>query len=341
VQLILVSRVVHKKMQSAKKISLLESAGKRREVPLVLPVFPYPFPSDNLLALTTLLKERIQLATEAKTLVKNERPEEDAEDLPKADKTKYAVELKEVTVRFRSYKERPTSLKESVLKLLKNGKVKHFTTFNALSDVNLKIRKGTIFGIIGSNGAGKSTLLKTISGVLRPAKGSVVVRGKIDSLIQLGAGFDPELNAIENIYLYSSLHGKSSREIESRVDKILEFAELKEFSLTPIKYYSSGMYARLGFSCAIDMDPEVLLVDEVLAVGDERFRNKCKKVFNEFLTSGRTIIMVSHSIPALGKMADSIAVLSKGKIIFQGDPQEAIEIYRAQNYETALDGKRL
>jgi len=281
------------------------------------------------------------LATEAKTLDKSDSNREKSKVEPQTTAEKYAVELKGVTVRFRSYKERPTSLKESILKLLKGGKIKHFTTFNALSDVDLKIKRGTIFGIIGSNGAGKSTLLKTMSGVLRPAKGSVVVRGKIDSLIQLGAGFDPELNAVENIYLYSSLHGKSSREIESRVDKILEFAELEEFSLTPIKYYSSGMYARLGFSCAIDMDPEVLLVDEVLAVGDERFKKKCQKVFDEFLQSNRTIIMVSHSIAALGKMADSIAVLSKGRIIFQGDPEEAIELYRAQNYETALDGKRL
>src|SRR5690606_3035619 len=183
--------------------------------------------------------------------------------------------------------------------------------------------KGTILGIIGGNGAGKSTLLKAISGVLRPSKGEVIVNGSLDSLISLGAGFDHELNAIENIYLYGSLHQMPRDEIKRRIPKILEFAELEEFAYTPIKYYSSGMFARLGFSCAIDTDPDVLLVDEVLAVGDERFNEKSRKRMEELLQSGKTIIMVSHGINQLVKIAHEIALLSKGRLIYHGDPKEA------------------
>ncbi len=255
--------------------------------------------------------------------------------------TEYAVEVENVTVSFRAYKERPTSLKESILKFIREGRYKYYSTFNALENVSFKVPRGQIVGIIGSNGAGKSTLLRTISGTLPPGSGKVTVHGELDSLIKLGAGFDSELNAIENIYLYGSLHGFSRKEIKERVPKILEFAELEEFAQTPIKYYSSGMYARLGFSCAIDTDPDVLLVDEVLAVGDARFNNKCKQVFSKFLNGGKTIIMVSHGISMLEKTANQIGVLSKGRLIYFGDPSEAVRVYNSDDYESALDGKRL
>ena len=160
--------------------------------------------------------------------------------------------------------------------------------------------------------------------------------GRVDSLIQLGAGFDKELTARENIFLYSSLHGKSHAEISRSVESIIEFAELTEFANTPIKYFSSGMSARLGFSCAIDIDPDILLVDEVLAVGDERFKKKCKAVFDRFLDQGKTVVMVSHGIDQLAKESDQLLVLSKGRVLFCGNPAQALEVYRDPAYETRL-----
>jgi len=155
-----------------------------------------------------------------------------------------AVEVKDVVVAFRSYKERPSSFKEGVMQFVKTGKFNNFSTFNALDKVSFEVPKGTVFGIIGSNGAGKSTLLKAIAGVIPPTSGSIKVNGKIDSFIQLGAGFDGELNAIENIYLNCTLHKMTRAQIKKRIPHILEFAELEKFSKTPIKYYSSGMSAR-------------------------------------------------------------------------------------------------
>jgi ABC-type polysaccharide/polyol phosphate transport system ATPase subunit len=253
----------------------------------------------------------------------------------------HAVEINNVTITYRLYDERPTSLKESLIRAAKERKFRYYSTFDAVSDVSFCVPKGKIVGIIGSNGAGKSTLLKAISGVLLPSVGTVKVHGALDSLISLGAGFDHDLNAVENIYLYASLHQIPREEIKERIPKILEFAELEEFAYTPIKYYSSGMYARLGFSCAIDTNPDVLLVDEVLAVGDERFSKKSRNRMMELIKSDKTIIMVSHGVSALTKIADKIAVLSKGRLVFYGDPQEAAEVYRDESYETALDGKRL
>ncbi len=247
-----------------------------------------------------------------------------------------AVKVDNITISFRSYKERPTTLKESFLRFLKTGKVKYYDTFNALTDVSFEVKRGEVFGIIGSNGAGKSTLLRTIAGVLPPKKGELTVNGKVDSLIQLGAGFDGELNAIENIYLNGSLHKLSRSFIKSRVPEILKFAELEDFATTPIKYYSSGMSARLGFAVAVDREPDILIVDEVLAVGDERFKKKCDKVFQRLLDQKKTIIIVSHSLSQMQEMADKILLLSKGRVVFLGDPKEAIEKYRDDSYQTAL-----
>ena len=250
----------------------------------------------------------------------------------------FAIDIQDITVAFRSYRERPTSLKESLLRFLKYGQLRHYSTFDALSHVSLRVEKGTVLGIIGSNGSGKSTLLKVLAGVLVPTCGSVYVEGSISSLIELGAGFDPEMNAVENIYLNGSLHRKSRSQISSRVEHILEFAELKEFATTPIKYYSSGMYARLGFSVAVDIDPDVLLVDEILAVGDERFQTKCQTVFSDFLKAGKTIVIVSHNVDMLEERADRIALLSKGELKFLGDPSTAVQMYRDTSYQTALKG---
>jgi len=253
----------------------------------------------------------------------------------------YAAEIKDITVSYRLYQQRPTSLKETLLRMLKERKIHYYTSFDALSGVSFKVPRGTIVGVIGSNGSGKSTLLKTLTGVLPPSRGKIITQGTIDSLIHLGSGFDSELNAVENIFLYGSLHNRPREETKERVSKILEFAELQEFAYTPVKYYSSGMFARLGFSCAIDIDPDLLLVDEVLAVGDERFNKKCKAEFKKFLDSNRTIIMVTHAISMIEKMAHQIVVLEKGKLIFFGDPKEAVEVYRDESYKSSLDGQRL
>jgi ABC-type polysaccharide/polyol phosphate transport system ATPase subunit len=250
--------------------------------------------------------------------------------------SRMAIDLSNVTVAYRSYKERPSSAKESMIRFLRDGKLSHYSTFNALSDVSLQIPRGKVYGFVGSNGSGKSTLLKVLAGVLMPTRGRVVVNGSIASLIELGAGFDPELNAIENIYLNGSLHRKSRLEIKERVEQILDFAELNDFATTPIKYYSSGMYARLGFSVAVDINPDVLLVDEILGVGDERFQEKCSKVFERFLASGKTLVLVSHNLGMLEKTADKVGLISRGRLVYLGSPHLAIQMYRHRCYQTAL-----
>ena len=247
-----------------------------------------------------------------------------------------ALKVEDVVVRYRSYKERPTTLKESFVRAIRERQLRFFSTFDALSGVSFSVKRGEVFGIIGSNGAGKSTLLRVLAQVLPPSEGQVAVNGSFGSLIQLGAGFDPELNAVENIYLNGSLHQNTRAEIEERVPKILKFAELEEFATTPIKYYSSGMFARLGFSVTIDRKPDILLIDEVLGVGDARFQEKCKKVFDAHIESGRTIVIVTHSMPFLEKLAHRVALLSKGKIAYLGDPATAIERYKDPSYQTAL-----
>ncbi|MCI5064778.1 ABC transporter ATP-binding protein [bacterium] len=252
-----------------------------------------------------------------------------------------ALEVKNVTVQYRAYKERPGTFKEHFLQFARTGRwPKYYSRFEALQNLSFTVEAGTSLGIIGSNGAGKSTLLKTLSGVIRPTKGEVLARGKVDSLISLGAGFDKELNAVENIYLYGSLHRIPKGEIEARVPRILEFAELEEFQEMPVRYFSSGMFARLGFSCALDMDPDILLVDEVLSVGDARFRQKSQEAMQNLLKSGRTIVVVSHGLRAMADLVDRIILLSKGRIVFDGAPDEAIKIYLSEDYEVALDGKR-
>jgi ABC-type polysaccharide/polyol phosphate transport system ATPase subunit len=247
-----------------------------------------------------------------------------------------AIALEEVTVTYRSYHRRPTSLKEAVLGLVRRNREPTYSTFHALKNLSLSVEKGSVFAIVGSNGCGKSTLLKVISGVLKPTHGTVQREGEIASLIELGAGFDPDLTAVENIYLNGSLHKKTFAEMKTRVGHILDFAELNEFAHTPVKYYSSGMYARLGFSVAVEVDPDILLVDEILGVGDERFQLKCAGVFDELIAKGKTIILVSHNMDLVLQKAHRAALLQKGELLFCGDPQEAVERYRQSSYQTAL-----
>jgi ABC-2 type transport system ATP-binding protein len=214
---------------------------------------------------------------------------------------------------------RATSMKERILRM-GHGVVE---PFRALQDVNLEIQSGQSVGLIGPNGSGKSTLLKILTGILRPTTGTVEVSGRVSSLLELGAGFNGELSGRDNIFLNASLLGLSRKETEGLFDSIVEFSELEEFIDNPVKHYSSGMYVRLGFAVAVHVDPDILLVDEVLAVGDEAFARKCLDKIAEFRREGRTILFVTHALDLVDQICDRGIVLDHGRVVFDGDPQFA------------------
>ncbi len=235
-----------------------------------------------------------------------------------------AIEIQEVSKRFRLYHEKYSSLKERILHA---GHIP-YEEYWAVDNVSYDITAGTTVGIIGRNGSGKSTLLKCIAGILQPTRGQVVVRGKLAAMLELGAGFQPELSGRDNIYLNASLLGLSRRDIDKRFDAIVEFAELEQFIDNQVKYYSSGMYVRLGFAVAVNTDPDVLLVDEVLAVGDERFQQKCLNRVEEFQKEGRTIVVVSHSLDMMRQICDELLVIEQGKLVTAGAPGKSIRALR-------------
>ena len=234
-----------------------------------------------------------------------------------------AVDVVDVSKRFRLYHQKYYSLKERVLHAGRNP----YEDFWALRDVNLEVGEGYTIGIVGRNGSGKSTLLKCISGILQPTSGKVVVRGQVAAVLELGAGFQPELSGRENIYLNASLLGLSTKEVERRFDEIVAFAELEQFIDNQVKYYSSGMYVRLGFAVAVNVDPDVLVIDEVLAVGDEDFARKCLARIKEFQDDGRTIVFVTHSADLVKQVCDRGMVLNDGKVLGEGTAAEAIHLY--------------
>lgn len=198
----------------------------------------------------------------------------------------------------------------------------------ALNNISFEVEKGQTLGIVGKNGSGKSTLLKLIAGVTTPTQGQIAVREKVAPLIELGTGFHHELTGLENIYLNAAVLGMHKKEIEQVLDKIIEFSELREFINVPVKHYSSGMYMRLGFSVAIYVNAPILLIDEVLAVGDESFQKKCIRFLKSVKENGeKTIVFVSHSEEAVKKLCDRVILLSEGKLIGDGDPKEVFEIY--------------
>jgi ABC-type polysaccharide/polyol phosphate transport system ATPase subunit len=200
-------------------------------------------------------------------------------------------------------------------------------TFTALDDVSFEVPKGSTFGVIGENGSGKSTLLKLVAGITRPTRGGLVVDGRVSALIELGAGFHPEITGRENVAINGIMLGLSRREIEERFDEIVSFAELKDFIDAPVKTYSSGMYIRLGFAVAIHVDPDVLLIDEVLAVGDEAFTRKCLDKIAEFKRRGKTILFVTHSLGLVEKMCDAAMWLRHGRAEGRGDPRRVVDAY--------------
>lgn len=235
-----------------------------------------------------------------------------------------AVVIDQVSKKFRLYKERNQSLKSAVMR----GRTSIHEDFWALKDVSFTIREGETFGLVGDNGSGKSTLLKCLAKILQPNVGKITSHGRLAALLEVGSGFHPELSGRENIYLNGSILGMSKKEIDNKFDEIVDFSGIREFIDQPVKNYSSGMYVRLGFSVAIHVDPDILLVDEVLAVGDESFQAKCMDKFKEFRSKGKTVVIVSHSLGSMVKMCDRIAWLDHGVLKGVGDPSELIEKYR-------------
>lgn len=227
-----------------------------------------------------------------------------------ADNEQYAVEVEHAVVRFNIASERIDNLKEYFIKLIKRELM--FKEFLALKDVSFSVKKGESWGIIGTNGSGKSTLLKLICGILKPYKGSVKVNGKIAPMIELGAGFDGDLTASENIFLNGAVLGYDKKFMKEHFDEIVEFAELKDFLEMPIKNYSSGMAARLGFAIATVVRPDILICDEVLSVGDYAFQQKCEKRMNQMREEGTTLLYVSHSIDSVREVCDHALWLDKG-----------------------------
>jgi ABC-2 type transport system ATP-binding protein len=240
-----------------------------------------------------------------------------------------SIEVQDVSKHFRLYHEKYTTLKERVLHA---GRIP-YEDFWALRDIQADIYAGETVGILGRNGSGKSTLLKCIAGILQPTSGQIVVRGQLAAMLELGAGMQPDLSGRDNVYLNGSLLGLSRREIDKRFDDIVEFAELEQFIDNQVKYYSSGMYVRLGFAVAVNVEPDVLLIDEVLAVGDERFQQKCMDRVKQFQREGRTIVFVSHSADVMRQICERVIVLERGKVKTIADPGEAIGVFRSSLLE--------
>jgi ABC-type polysaccharide/polyol phosphate transport system ATPase subunit len=240
-----------------------------------------------------------------------------------------AIEVSHVTKVYRRYSRRRqfATLKSALLSGSLISDLKADETFQALNDVSFSVPAGRTYGIIGPNGSGKSTMLKLVAGITRPTSGTVTVNGRISALIELGAGFHPEISGRENVFINGIMLGLSKREIQKRFDEIVDFAELKDFIDAPVKTYSSGMYMRLGFAVAIHVDPDVLLVDEVLAVGDEGFTHKCLDKFAEFRRRGRTVLLVTHSLGLVERFCDDALWLDKGQVKGTGDPRRVVGAY--------------
>ena len=235
------------------------------------------------------------------------------------------IEIKNATVRFNMATEVVDNLKEYMIRLVK-GKIE-YEKFVALNDISFEVKKGDRLAILGFNGAGKSTLLKTIVGVYKPTEGTIYKKGVIAPLLELGAGFDPNYTGRENIYLYGAILGYSREYIQSKLDEIISFSELGHFIEVPVKNYSSGMKARLGFSIATAVEPDVLILDEVLSVGDAKFRKKSLAKVQSMFDNGVTVLFVSHNIEQVKAICNKAILLEKGKIIAQGDVNDVADIY--------------
>jgi ABC-2 type transport system ATP-binding protein len=241
------------------------------------------------------------------------------------------LSVEHVTKSFRVHKERTTSIKQYLV----GGGRTHYDEFVALDDVSFDVREGEVFGVIGHNGSGKSTLLKCMAGILRPESGHIQVHRRMSALLELGAGFEPELSGRDNVHLNGAILGMTRREIASRFDEIVDFSGLSEFIDAPVKTYSSGMYVRLAFAIAINVDPRLLLIDEILAVGDLTFQQKCMEKFVQFRDEGRTIVLVTHDMGSVKNMCDRAVWLEHGKASPAGAPGELVDDYT----ESMLGGR--
>lgn len=237
---------------------------------------------------------------------------------------KIAIQVRDLNKVYKLYDKPMDRLKESLGLTRQKRYKEHF----ALRGVNMEIYQGETVGIIGTNGSGKSTILKIITGVLNPTAGSVEVDGRISALLELGAGFNMEYNGIENVYLNGTMIGFSKEEIDAKLDAILEFADIGDYVYQPVKTYSSGMFVRLAFAVAINIDPEILIVDEALSVGDVFFQAKCYHKFEEFKKMGKTILFVSHDLSSVSKYCDRVILLNKGEKLAEGAPKQMIDIYK-------------
>lgn len=236
-----------------------------------------------------------------------------------------AVEAAGVSLAYRLTRDQAGTLKEFAINILKR-RVKR-EEFWAVRDVSLKLQSGQVLGVIGPNGAGKSTLMKMVARVLPPTEGRIVVRGVVAPMIELGAGFNPEMSAYENIVLYGTLLGRTPNQMRERAQPIAEWAELTEFIDVPVRSFSSGMLARLGFAVATDIEPDVLVVDEVLSVGDTSFQEKSKLRIQSLIDSGAAVLFVSHQLDTVRKMSDRVLWMDHGRTVMLGDPHEVVEAY--------------
>ena len=238
-------------------------------------------------------------------------------------KEDYAIKVEHMTKKFKLYYDKPSTLKERLV-FWNHKKAEDRTV---LKDINLEIKKGETVALIGVNGSGKSTLLKLMTKIIYPTTGKIITNGKLTSLLELGAGFHPDFTGRENIYFNASIFGLTKTEIESRINDIIEFSELGEFIDSPVRTYSSGMYMRLAFSVAINVDAEILLIDEILAVGDQHFQDKCFAKLNELKNSDKTIVIVSHSLGSVKQLCDRAIWIHEGKVRLDGKTDEVIKEY--------------
>ena len=237
------------------------------------------------------------------------------------------IKLENISMKFNLGIERNYSIKEAFISIFDKKRRLKKTEFWALNDVSFEVKKGEVIGLIGSNGAGKSTLLKVVSGVMKPTKGKVTVNGQVSPMIELGAGFDYELTARENIYLNGAILGYSKQFIDDKFEEIVEFSELRDFLDAPVKNFSSGMVAKLAFSIATVVDPEILIVDEILSVGDIKFQEKSKNKMMEMIKGGTTVLYVSHSLESIEELCDRVVWLEHGKLVKIGNTKEICKEY--------------
>ena len=257
------------------------------------------------------------------------------EDRIKNSGNDIAVSIKSVSKKYKIRHEKIPSLKQTILKL----KRATYEEFLALDNVSFSVKHGETCGLIGPNGSGKSTLLKLMAKIIQPTSGEIIVNGPLSALLELGAGFHPDLTGRENIYINAAILGMKKRNVDKKLNDIIEFSGLERFIDTPVKNYSSGMYMRLGFSVAINVNPDILLVDEVLAVGDQAFQAKCYKVIYDFMKSGKTIIIVSHDLETISDLCSKVIFMKDGKLIDMGKPLDIVAKYRA--YIEELEKKRI